>query len=33
MPGRMTPVKEGTHRTLKNTAFENQVISWLMYDG
>ncbi|MBW3139201.1 group I intron-associated PD-(D/E)XK endonuclease [Ferrimonas balearica] len=33
MPRRMTYTAEGTHQTLKNTAYESMVISWLMQDG
>jgi len=33
MPRRSTVIKEETHRHLKNLAFENKVISWLMSDG
>lgn len=33
MPRRMTQTKSATHKTMKNTAFESQVVSWLMQDG
>jgi hypothetical protein len=29
----MTANKEGTHQALKNSSFENLVVSWLMQDG
>ena len=33
MPRRLTQTKPGTHQTLKNTAYESTVVSWLMHDG
>ncbi|WP_269526586.1 hypothetical protein [Coraliomargarita parva] len=33
MPRRLTATKDGTHKALKNTAFESRTISWLMQDG
>ena len=33
MPTRKTQTPNGTHQTLKNTSYENSLISWLMYDG
>lgn len=33
MPRRQTATKKGTHKALKNTAFESVVVSWLMHDG
>ena len=33
MPRRMTQTNPGTHQVLKNIAFENRVIGWLMQDG
>ena len=33
MPRRTTVTKDGTHQTLKNTAYEMKVVGWLMQDG
>lgn len=33
MPTRKTQTPEGAHQALKNTSYENGLISWLMYDG
>ncbi|WAK02482.1 hypothetical protein [Methylobacter sp. YRD-M1] len=33
MPRRLTQAKSPPHQTMKNTAFESQVVSWLMQDG
>lgn len=33
MPRRLSAITKQTHQTLKNTSRENEVISWLMYDG
>ncbi len=33
MPCRHTQTKPKTHQTMKNTAFEWRVVSWLMQDG
>ncbi|HHE3469429.1 hypothetical protein ACFGXG_01825 [Pasteurella multocida] len=33
MPRRLTKTPEKTHGTMKNVAFESQVIAWLLHDG
>ncbi len=33
MPRRATQTKPGTHKVMKNTAYESMVVSWLMQDG
>lgn len=33
MPKRTTQTNPGTHKVMKNTAFESMVVSWLMQDG
>jgi hypothetical protein len=33
LPKRTTKTPDGTHQALKNTSYENTLISWLMYDG
>ena len=33
MPRRATQTTKNAHQTMKNTAYESQVVSWLMQDG
>ncbi|WP_109077495.1 hypothetical protein [Aggregatibacter kilianii] len=33
MPRRLTQTPVNTHSTMKNVAFESQVVAWLMHDG
>lgn len=33
MPRRLTQTPEKTHETMRNVAFESQVVTWLLYDG
>ena len=33
MPRRLTQTPEKTHLTMRNIAFESQVVTWLLHDG